>query len=90
MDNLSAQIIPILQRYGVQKAGLFGSFSRGQNTTTSDVDILIEPPQGMGLAFIDLKLELEKVLSRDVDLVSYNALHPKLKSSILASQKILL
>lgn len=88
--DIPTTIIPILKRYGVQKAGLFGSFSRGEQSNSSDVDILIEPPLGMGLSFIDLKIELEHALSRQVDLVSYNAIHPKLKASILESQKILL
>lgn len=86
MDNLKRTIVPILESYGVKLAALFGSFSRGDQTEKSDIDILILPPDHMGLKFVTLKLDLEKALERDVDLVSYNAIHPALKDDILASQ----
>lgn len=89
MQDIKQIIIPILKAYGVPKAGLFGSFTRGEETTNSDVDILIMPPPRMGLKFVSLKLELEDALKREVDLVSYRAIHPRLKDTILASQVLL-
>lgn len=89
MNDIKQTVIPILKSYGVQKAALFGSFTRGEENQKSDVDILIMPPDGMGLEFVGLKLELEKALNREVDLVSYRSIHPALKDQILESQIIL-
>jgi predicted nucleotidyltransferase len=89
MQDIKQIIIPILKSYGVPKASLFGSFTRGEQTDKSDVDILIMPPDQMGLEFVELKLDLEDALQREVDLVSYRAIHPRLKDQILASQVLL-
>ena len=42
VEEIKSLIIPILKRYGVKKASLFGSFVRGENTERSDIDILVE------------------------------------------------
>lgn len=89
MQDITHIIVPILKSYGVPKAALFGSYTRGEQNDQSDVDILIMPPDNMGLEFVQLKLDLEDALHRDVDLVSYRAIHPRLKDQILASQVLL-
>jgi len=86
MKQISEQIVPILLKYGVKRAALFGSYARGDYDEKSDVDILIEPPAGMGLEFIGLKLHLEDTLHKRVDLVSYNGISKYLKKYILAGQ----
>ena len=55
----------------VEKAWVFGSFSRGEERSDSDVDILITltPGTRMGLRFFAMNLELEELLHRPVDLV---------------------
>lgn len=55
----------------VEKAWVFGSFSRGEERPDSDVDILITliPGTRMGLKFFAMNLELEQLLKRSVDLV---------------------
>lgn len=84
------KIISILKKYDVKKAGVFGSFARGEQKKKSDIDILIEPPARMGLKFVGLALDLEKKLGRKVDLVSYNGISPYLKKSILEDEKRIL
>ena len=64
----------------------FGSFVEGKQKKNSDIDILIEPTKGMGLAFFKLQFELEHELGRKVDLVSYNGLSPYLKERILEQE----
>jgi hypothetical protein len=49
---------------------IFGSVSRGDDTTESDVDILVELNQPIGIEFIDLADELQEILNKKVDLVS--------------------
>ena len=90
MQNISNAIIPILIKYNVKKASLFGSYARGNNNEKSDIDILIEPPEEMGLSVVHLKRELEQVLNKKVDLISFNGISRYLKDSILANQKIIL
>lgn len=91
MIDIQKSAISTLKKYGVKKAALFGSYSRGEQTATSDIDILIEPPQEMGLfTFVRLKSELEDVLQKKVDLVTYNGLSRYLKKYILAGQKPIL
>ncbi|MEK6855980.1 MAG: nucleotidyltransferase domain-containing protein [Nanoarchaeota archaeon] len=79
-------IISILKSYNVKKAGIFGSYARGENTKKSDIDIIIEPPKGMGYDFVGLALDLEKKLKKKVDLLSYNGISPYFKKSILEDE----
>ncbi len=60
----------------VLKAYLVGSFSRGEATEESDIDILVELDYSgkIGLEFIKMQLELENLLNRNVDLLSTNAI----------------
>ena len=86
LQILKPKIIRILKKYGVKKAGIFGSYSRGDQKKKSDIDILIQPPRGMGIQFFALAIELEEKLGKKVDLVSYNGINPHLKDSILKDE----
>jgi uncharacterized protein len=86
MQPVIEMALPVLKKYGVKKAALFGSYARGDSNAESDIDILIEPPQNMGLTFVSLKQDLEETLNKKVDLVSYNGMSKYLKESILAHQ----
>ncbi len=88
--RLQDQVKPLLIKYGVKRAAFFGSIVRGDFDEDSDVDILIEPPRGMGIKFIALKHELEDLLQKKVDLASYNGLDKYLKPHILKHQQPIL
>lgn len=61
IQNIKQRIRPILKEYGIAKAGMFGSCAVGKTRKHSDVDILVEIRQKMGLVeFMRLKLALEK------------------------------
>ena len=62
ITNLKKKIIPILKRNNVVKAGIFGSFARGEAKKSSDIDILIEvkAKKFSLLDLIRLEMELEK------------------------------
>ena len=80
-----SSIIAVLRRSGVRRAGLFGSFVRGDASPDSDVDLLIQPPPTMSLfGFSELALAIEDLLGRPVDLVTYASLHPRLRDSVYA------
>ena len=86
--NLKKKIIPILKRNNVVKAGIFGSFARGEAKKSSDIDILIEvkAKKFSLLDLIRLEMELEKKLKRKVDLLTYKSIHPLLKNRILSEE----
>jgi hypothetical protein len=62
----------LFQRYKIASMAIFGSVSRGEATENSDVDILVEFDEPIGIRFIDLADELEEILETKVDLVSKN------------------
>lgn len=87
ISKIKNKALPILKKAGVTRSSVFGSYVRGEQREDSDIDILVEVPNGTGLfEFADLKLELENALGKDVDLVTYNSIHPKLKEHILQEQ----
>lgn len=53
---------------------IFGSYSRKEQNALSDVDILIEFSDKIGLRFIDLADDLEKIVGFKIDLVSKNGM----------------
>ena len=87
MDKYTAKIIPILKKYGVLRASLFGSVVRGDTHKNSDVDILVKVPKNKSLFdMMDIQFELEDALKKKVDLVEYDYIKPRLKSQILGEQ----
>ena len=69
-------------KYNIKNIGLFGSIVRGDNTKTSDVDILVEFERPIGLDFVSLADELEEILGVKVDLVTPNAIKPRMMEYI--------
>ncbi len=78
--------VPILKKNGIKKAGIFGSYARGEAKKRSDIDILVQPPKGMGFGFFGLNLELEEKLGKKVDLLTYKSVSPYLKKYIMADE----
>jgi len=78
-------IKPELEReYHVAEIGLFGSFARGEEQKTSDVDILVEFSRPVGMfKFLELEEYLESKIGKKVDLVSRKALKPYIGRRIL-------
>ncbi len=91
IDEIKSKITPILRKYGVKKASIFGSAVRREMKESSDVDILVEIDRDISLLdFVALKLELEEVLGRRVDLVEYDTIKPRLRERILKEQVVIL
>jgi predicted nucleotidyltransferase len=91
VKEIKNKIVPILKKYGVQKAALFGSFITGEQTQDSDVDILVEFKDAENKTLLDLvglQLDLEDLLNRKVDVLTYRSIHPLLKDYILKEQEI--
>ena len=89
MLSSGLKIISILRKHGVVKAGIFGSYARGQATKRSDIDILIEVKKRKKFSLIDLvglEQELEEKLKKKVDLLTYNGINHLLKEMILSEE----
>ncbi len=84
VSEIKRTCVPILRRSGVRKSELFGSFARGDAKRSSDVDLLVEfAPRTSLLDVIELRDDLRVALGRDVDLVSYRAVSPRLRPYIM-------
>lgn len=78
-------------RKPIEKAWVFGSFSRGEQRPDSDIDILITfvPNTKMGLQFFGMIDDLEKLLNRSVDLVVEGDLLPFAAKSANRDKKLI-
>ena len=72
-----------IQRYGVRRLGLFGSIARGDSSSASDLDFLVEFERKSFDAYMDLKEFLEDLFNCPVDLVLADTLKPRLRELIL-------
>ncbi len=68
---------------GYSKLAVFGSVARKQARPDSDIDLLVDGPDGASsFDFVDFKMLLEQVLGREIDLVDYGGLKPRLDDDI--------
>lgn len=90
-NEIKKKLIAVLRKYSVKRAALFGSIVRGELTEESDIDLLIEFEGRRSLLDLaGLKLELQELLGRRVDVLTYRSLHPLLKEKILSEQEVIL
>ena len=86
----ASRLAEICRRYGVRELSVFGSAARGEARMNSDIDLLVEflPAAEPGLLdHAGLMLDLSELLGRKVDLVSKNALKPRVRDSILLDSR---
>ena len=90
-DVDSGVLRDICDRYGIARLDVFGSVSRGDEAPDSDIDVLYElrPGARLGWEIEDLADELSGALGRRVDLVSRNALHDRLRDTVLGEARLL-
>ena len=82
---LRRELGTLRKKYNVKVIGLFGSYVRGEQKKGSDVDILVEFQEPIGLfKFLELEEHLSDLLGKKVDLVSKKALKPRIGQRILA------
>lgn len=81
-DILSKLKPELLRKYPIASIGLFGSIVRDDFTENSDIDIIVEFNDKIGIEFITLADELEEKLNYKVDLVSRGGIKPKYFSVI--------
>jgi len=89
LDRIKSTVLanfPMLrENYGVKSLGLFGSYARGEQRKSSDIDVLVEFEEPLGLIqFMALEEELTKLVGIKVDLVMKTALKPHIGRVILS------
>jgi predicted nucleotidyltransferase len=72
--------------FHIREIGVFGSFIRGEQTESSDIDILVEFEKGHKDLFNYMRLRyyLEELLGRKVDLVVKNAVKSRLRERVFS------
>lgn len=88
IKEIKLKIKNILKKNKVVRAGIFGSYVRGNQKKDRDIDILIEIRRRKFslLDLVELEMELERKLGKKVDLLTYNGINPHLKKYILKDE----
>lgn len=68
--------------YPIKSMAIFGSYSRKEQNDSSDLDIIVEFTDNIGIRFVDLAEDLEKIVGFKVDLVSKKGIKEKYLKSI--------
>ena len=83
-------IIDTIMPFSPVRIGIFGSIARGEDTEGSDIDILYQLKDAVGLFnIIRIKDSLEEKLNKKVDMISEKYIHPELKPYIMNDLKII-
>lgn len=89
--DVQREIIAILRRRGVAHAGIFGSFARGEQRPDSDLDLLVEfEGRSSLLDMAGLKLDLQDLLGRGVDVVTPDGLSPYIRDNVMRDLVVIL
>lgn len=77
VETIKEKIVPILKKYPVDKAILFGSYAKGEATNISDIDLYIDTNGKLkGLDFVGLLEILVDTLGIDIDLIDKSHIEP--------------
>lgn len=79
---LSSNKDKLFHEYPIKSMAIFGSYSRLEQNSNSDLDILVEFSDNIGIRFVDLADELESIIGFKVDLVSKKAIREEYLKSI--------
>ena len=84
VQEITKKIEPVLKKHDVSFAGLFGSRARGEETSGSDVDLLVRFKTQKGIfELVGLERDLSESLHLKVDVVTEGSLSPLLKTEVL-------
>jgi hypothetical protein len=90
-EDLKQRIVSVLRDHGVIHAAVFGSLATGLATEESDLDIMVELDDGSSLLDLAaLKLDLQDAIRRDVDVLTYRSINPRLKEHMLRERVTIL
>ncbi len=84
LDSIKPLLLSVLEKYPVSRAAVFGSFSRNQQNSLSDVDLLVEFEKSVSIFdFLRMENELTKSVSRKVDVVEFSAIKSSIRNQVL-------
>lgn len=81
-SKLSSHKQHLFRDYPIKSMAIFGSYSRSEQNENSDLDIVVEFTDKIGIRFIDLAEEIEDLIGFKVDLVSKNGIKEKYLKAI--------
>jgi len=85
LEEIKENIKPLVTKYGITRAGIFGSYARGDTNENSDIDLIFDFAKDFGLIELSgLKISLEEKLGKKVDIVEFSSLDPIIKDKILS------
>ena len=83
IKQILTQLKPeLIDKYHISSIGLFGSIVRDDFTPSSDIDIIVDFSQPIGIEFVDLAEYIENKLQKNIDLVSRKGIEPKYYQAI--------
>lgn len=83
IEEIKQKITPILEKYDVQYAGIFGSVARGQATDNSDIDILVKfKGPATFAAYLYLDENIRSILGREIDLITEGGVNKFIRPSM--------
>ncbi len=83
LDRLRAEAPALRKKYRLESLAVFGSMARGDDREGSDVDVLVTFEGKADFdRFMGLKLDLEDMLLRSVDLATLNMLRPEMRARV--------
>ncbi len=83
LSILSKQMPYLKERFSVNYIGLFGSYSRGEQKESSDIDILVEFNKSTFDNYMELIFYLEELFGETIELVTKKSLNPEIAEYVL-------
>lgn len=81
LDYLRNNLSKFKSKYEVNEIGLFGSYAKGIQCETSDIDLIVDMPSKVR-DFFALKYELENYFNKDIDIINRKSLRLLVESEI--------
>ena len=83
-EEIKEKIISILVKHGIKRILVFGSYARNEATPKSDLDLIVDFPEGTSLLdHVGIEIELSEALNMKIDLLSRNGISPYIKDHVL-------
>ncbi|WP_196876295.1 nucleotidyltransferase family protein [Nocardioides luteus] len=83
MEAAGPVLRSVAEDAGYRRLAVFGSVARGEARFDSDIDLIVESPQGTSsFGFLRFKRMIEQVLGREIDLVDYGGLKPRVDDDV--------
>ena len=84
ITNNRTKILDLARKHGIHNVRIFGSMAKGSATLSSDVDLLVDLDEGYDLFDLGACLmDLQDLLHRKIDIVTQDALHPRIREKII-------